>query len=387
MNVVYITVGERCTNGIIRTQVEQLLEALSSEHIITWIACVPAHRACECRVASDAGEGSQVRRVVIPVPVRNLWMSPAQARSLATVCSRIARAVIRDRVDVIHARGYAGAEFARVCAASFNAPWVFDPRGLYPQEMLRVGPARLRYSQPQWSQREAEYWVDSSAAISVSESMAAYFMHAHGHRTGVHTIPCHGGDASVHLPEVTDSPSRAVYLGSLGTWASAADIAKLYQRVARGFDAPLGLTVVTQEDSASVLRALVTAGVEDTLAEVVRADRDEVPRILSRSAIGLLSLDNSLAKRVSWPVKLSEYLMNGLQVAAWSSDCTWATYAESVGALVSVGRDANSPMPTWRLADSNGRAAIRAKASERVSLQANVDSLNCVWKEIAGCSE
>ncbi len=378
--VLYITCGERAVDGLIESQVRAILRerANAGDHI-TWLAFLPAHRYFDSG-RSQADEPFEY--VPFPIPVRNLWMSPTFVRCLSAV-SALRLITERGPWDVVHCRSYPAAYWALILIQQFaDAKFVFDPRGVYPEESLVSRPSRQAHAfSSKWSDIEQRLLGSADAVICVSDRMRAHFeRRLPGVSSRVTVVPCSGGARRYECPGdlPVDPGLRVCYLGSIGTWtgldAIGAAVAHVGDRTRLQ-----SLTLFGSCDERALTEAV--ARLNPTIRVAVRAIRHQsVLDELSEQDIGLLPRTMGLVNQVSWPAKLSEYLLAGLPVVTNMRDSNIADVLRGHDALILDEGGPLQGLDSVGLRDSRKRVARAGLAFNTMSLAAVSAQVGRVWE-------
>ncbi len=379
--VLYLTTGEGLGDGLIASQVDRLLDARARcGDEILWVALVPVHKL----VRQTVPLGSKAyRRIIIPIPSRNLWIDVSTVERHAKAVGRLIRTLAGHNWDVIHCRSYpAGLLGLRIRDCMKGARLVFDPRGIYPEEAEISGPGRVR---PEfvttWSAAEAELLNRADGVVCVSDRMRLHFESKHPASTAHKwVVPCSGGSRHFVPPRASDSsgPVRICYCGSIGTWTGASDIADMFAPLASVLG-DVQLTVIGDGDPKALWGEIEARGAKVVDVVVTRVSQERVFDLLCKQTLGLLPRSDSLANRVSWPAKLSEYLMAGLPVAANLAESNIAEVLTRHEALVLVENDRLYIQDGVSLGSDTVRADRAMRAGRSMSVDAVAHVMGSVW--------
>ena len=229
--------------------------------------------------------------------------------------------------DLLHARSHAMAGVAMALGAAFRIPFLFDTRGFWFDEKVDTG--TLRANSPAYKvlkQVERRCYARAAAITVLTESARDYlhdeYIYRNERRAPIHLIPtC--ADMNAFTPEgEKDAELRAsfegtqalVYVGSIGAWYLADEMARFYLAFRKSVQNPRFL-VVTRDVAEPIAKILRDAGVEHEL--VVRsAKRERVPGLLRLGVAGISFIRSTFSKRASAATKMGEYLASGLPVVA-----------------------------------------------------------------------
>jgi len=331
--VCYLGVDE----PLVQTQVLPYLRALASRgyrvHLLTFET-----RKRDTSERERLAEALSAQGVTWHALRYHRWPSlPATLYDIARGSLRAFRIARRHHVGLVHARSHVGAAIALPLDVLGGVPFLFDVRGLLPDEYADAGHWRrggLKYRLGKAMERvffrRARGLVFLTEAIR-SELRASDALLAS--RDGdIAVIPCCVDLAAYASSPAARSASRArrgwsdrrqiVYVGKLGMWYLDAEMARFFA-IARAQDPRLHLEVLTPSPSDALREALARAGVPGEAFAVRRVPPSEVPGVLEAADAGLSFIKPCFSKRSSSPTKVGEYLAAGLPVVSTAGigDC------------------------------------------------------------------
>jgi glycosyltransferase involved in cell wall biosynthesis len=248
---------------------------------------------------------------------------PATLYDILTGARTSARIVRRGGIDLLHARSHVGAAIGAVTKRLTGARLLFDIRGFLPEEYVDSG---------NWRKGGLLFRLTKAAERSLFQSADGYVVLTERAREmlfpdgaagkPVEVIPC-CISAERTLPRGDRDAVRAelgvsgrlvfVYAGALGGYYLMREMAELLA-VARENDPRVYALVLTHGPAASMAAELERAGLGDDDYRVMRADPQEVPRLLGAADVSLSLIRPSVARAPSSPTKFAEYLAAGLPV-------------------------------------------------------------------------
>jgi glycosyltransferase involved in cell wall biosynthesis len=294
----------------------------------------------------------------------------------------------RYRVDLLHARSHVGAAVALPLGRLLGVPFVFDVRGLLPDEYADAGHWRrggLKYRLGKAMERV--FLRHAAALVVLTETVRADLAAEGGPLAArdpadVTVIPC--------CVDLERSPwdERArhavrdgrgwtgrrviVYVGKLGMWYLDAEMIRFFAAAHR-HDPRSFLQVLTVSPSGALRRALVAAGIPESAFDVRAVRPGEVPALLQAADAGLSLIKPCVSKRSSSPTKVGEYLAAGLPVVSTAGigDCD-RQLADGRGVLLETldetACEEGARSLTRLLDDPATRARCRAYAEAELSL-------------------
>ncbi|MBN1476599.1 glycosyltransferase [Candidatus Sumerlaeota bacterium] len=276
------------------------------------------------------GPALRVRR---PGAMRRLlspWHLWRDIRGMA----RIVEAFAREHPGcVVHARSYLPAWAALRVRDRVTFRFVFDPRGLLPEELAYAqGWSRKSRRYRWWKSLESKICRAADHLIALTPQMAEHFRHI-AHVDPI-VIPC-----CVDLDRFTPGtrvpaegePLRLVYLVGVDVPYQTLDLALALREVIATLW-PGGAQLTIASPDAQAIRERV--GGDDVICAAV--PRGEIPRLLADSDLGVLVRVPSIISRVASPVKFAECLAAGLPVVATAGigECGVILLEHGCGAVV-----------------------------------------------------
>jgi glycosyltransferase involved in cell wall biosynthesis len=383
--VCYLGVDE----PLVATQVRPYLRALTAAgHRIHLLTFETARR--------DAAGMEAVRRLLAAEGLT--WHAlryhrrpslPATLYDIARGVLRGLRLVRRHGIRLVHARSHVGAAVALPLRALLGVPFVFDVRGLLPDEYADAGHWRrggLKYRLGKAMERV--FFRRASALVVLTETVRADLAAPGGpladrDPADVAVIPCcvdleacradDAARASERRRRGWDGRRVVVYVGKLGMWYLDAEMVRFFAR-ARRADPRFFLQVLTPSPAEDLRRALAEAGVPDDAFDVSAVPPAEVPAVLQAADAGLSLIKPCASKRSSSPTKVGEYLAAGLPVVSTAGigDCD-DLLGDGHGVLLAALDDAELDRAARALSalldDPETRRRCLARALARLSLE------------------
>jgi glycosyltransferase involved in cell wall biosynthesis len=263
------------------------------------------------------------------------------ATSLDIACGMITAAFVirRNRIGIVHARGFIPALIVFLPAKILNVKFLFDTRGLLADKY--VGGGLLKTG-------SVTYKLMKSAEKPLLRHCDFFTLETYKHLE--HIKDTHAdiiGKMEV-IPSCVDldkfnfraSPGTAqqvfnlIYSGKIGTWYLIDQMLEFFCVLSA--ELPFSrFTFLTQVDPACLRTALKNKGIDSSRITLIRPERQDIPRLLADASAGIFFI-NSYRRYNSSPIKYAEYLACGLPVIVNKGigDTDTITSKENIGVVV-----------------------------------------------------
>ena len=258
--------------------------------------------------------------------------SPSLLATLYDIVLGVRRIVLehsRQKIDLVHARGYVPGAIAWGVKRWIHLPYLFDIRGLQAEEYVDAG---------NWNDREIRFRLtkqieqrilrDVDGIVTLTEAVRPILRHFPGLRSRP-TLPpwevipccvdldhfCFREDGRIRVRAelgVADRPIL-VYAGSIGTWYLLDKMLEFFA-TARKTCPDLYFLILANDPGEKAVKALRSQGISDRDATALWARYEELPDYLSAADVGVAFIRPCLSKRSSSPSKFAEYLACGLPI-------------------------------------------------------------------------
>lgn len=218
--------------------------------------------------------------------------------------------------DVIHCRSYLPMLPVMVLAPFCRFKVVFDPRGLFANEVLYYKKAsaigRVFLFLESWLYRSAD------RVITVSNAFTQHInrLYGVGHRTDMISTFGQETTSGVKLRDVRvergwSNKIILCYSGSLEGWQCIDDVIAFFKAAVA--ESPT-FVVLFLSKSEQQFRARLADHFQETSFHVMSASPSELPSILTQCDYGVLFREDHIVNRVAAPIKLKDYLCAGIKV-------------------------------------------------------------------------
>lgn len=265
----------------------------------------------------------------IPLRYHKRPSLPATLYDIVRGIWQAARENSRERVALVHARGYVPGAIAWGLKQWLGIPYLFDIRGLQAEEYVDAGlwkAHEFRF----WLTKRVEQWMlrDADAIVTLTEAIRPVLSNFPGLRLRPAPPPWEVIPCCVDLDHFRFREDRRgrvrgelgvgerpvlVYAGSIGTWYLLEEMVSFFQ-VARRTLPELFFLILANGSSEAIWATLRKHGIDEKDAAVRWARFEELPGYLSAADAGVAFIRPCLSKRSSSPTKYAEYLACGLPI-------------------------------------------------------------------------
>ena len=321
IRLLYLTYNENVLeSGILRSQVREMLAEMIRRSDIEYIRLLSfisprlwmKRRHGFNRLVRELKEDGIDFRVRL-MPAAQTWSWCAVPLFTATCLPVLLSHLRKDRFNVIHARGYGAGWLAYSGTRMFGTKFVFDPRGLFPEEMVlngtwRKGGRTFRF----WKALERKIIVGCDAVVALTPRFRRDYLALGSKKAIFAPSRLNVEPFASAAAETADNKRNLLFIGEMDSeWNSPVRVAMHFKRL-KVVVPDLKLRLITRKDPRYVKQVLDAEGLDRADWTLESARPEEMPGRMAGSGIGL-----AMAFRPSgnWPMKYSEYLACGIPVA------------------------------------------------------------------------
>ena len=333
VRLLYLTYQESITvSGILHTQVVQMLERMAELGragdimLLSFLSpqqmWTERHRLVDLKVRlREKG----IRLITAPMLIPGRWKMPWALAFLLWVMPVMWVAVMR-RCTVFHPRGYAAGMLAMMAGKLLGVPFIFDPRGPYPDEMVMNG----IWKDGSFTHRVWRCWENllirrAAAVIGVTPEFRDEFQ-ARGARQAVF-IPNRAETErfaaaareyreSARYRAREEAPELLFTGEMVSVWNSPEVVGRQFAMLSSVFpDARLRLLTNAKFDR--ITPTLEAQGVDISKVRHEARRPEEMPAAMPGATLGLIM--RVVNVHSIWSVKIAEYLAAGIPILA---DCS-----------------------------------------------------------------
>lgn len=239
------------------------------------------------------------------------------------------------KYDLVHCRSYIPALAGLAFKRKYNLPFIFDMRGFWADE--RVDGNLWSLKNPLFKtiyhffkKKEIEFIRTSAAVITLTHAAKNEILKWENLRIQpgkITVIPC-CVDTTLFDPgkittaqqlnlrkqlKISEDDFVLGYLGSIGTWYLLDDMLKFFSELKKDISGAKFL-FVTQDVAQDIINKAIQFGLEPEDVVVTKAERKEVPAMISFFNYGLFFIKPAYSKIASSPTKQGEIMAMGIPV-------------------------------------------------------------------------
>lgn len=312
-------------NGLLeplgQSQVMAYLRGLSQHYSITLITYEKDEDwADTARVARAREECATLGIDWLPQHFRPKPRLVAPALSMMRMAWLVRREALRRQVKLIHARSYIPAAVALLVKRMTGIPFIFDMRGLWPEELITAGRLqRASLLHRAMTSAETACLREAAAVVSVTHAAVDHLKTIYPRELAVQRVAviptCADLDRFVPAER---KPERRI-IGCLGTLLSGwfrLDWLAAFLSVAAARDKDIRFVLTTRCDPLQVRSALGGASALWDRITIAACPSDRVQEVLWGQMASVMFFTDGLSKLGSSPVRLGEILGCGIPVVA-----------------------------------------------------------------------
>ena len=319
-NVLYLT-----RSGLLeplgQSQVWSYLRGLSKDYHITLISFEkPADRL-------DVGRMHDMRRRCsnygirwVPLPFRQKPRPWAPAFAISQlVLAALWHCRHRHRPQLVHARSYVPAAIALLLYRLTGAPFIFDMRALWPEELITSGQLK-RGSLLHWVLLvlERRCLQEASAVVSLTHAAAGYLHKLYPRELAGQLIAVIPTCADLHrFQSCQPTPSSPLVIGCIGTvlsgWFQIDWLRAFFDAVAR-VEPTARFELISRECPEAISSAFQPSLAWADRLRIQFASSAEMPAIIQKHTASVMFFTGGLGKLGSCPTRMAEVLACGRPV-------------------------------------------------------------------------
>ncbi|MCM2680119.1 glycosyltransferase [Echinimonas agarilytica] len=321
MKVLYLTYENVFSTGILQAQVVENLKTLHDRFGVKYI------------LTSTLKEGEQDSSIYIKNRIstenkighftdtlefkKGLRDSQSVFTFVLDIVPTMFKLLKRKDYDVIHARSYGAACIALVLSFFRRKPYIFDMRGILPEETVSVGKIHTS-SFKFWLLKKAERMLvdKASKVFTVSDNFTNYVVSEFGKNVSDVFNISNPTNLNLYNPEgkaVDDRCVNFIYSGSCLGWHLPHQTLELFKYLYLKYSSNIHLYICTKDtDKFDAIARKVGLPISSYSIEQVAFE--DMPAVYQKCHIGFCLREPGLLTSVSCPVKFGEYVASGIKV-------------------------------------------------------------------------
>jgi glycosyltransferase involved in cell wall biosynthesis len=320
MNILYIAYENVFSTGILQAQVINQMETLHRKNSVSY-SLISTTKISErsdplylinkentIREASDFIDFHEFKKTI-----ENKQSVFSFVKDITTMLIKIYP--ITRKSDVIHARSYGAGTIALILSAISSKPFIFDMRGILPEETVQVG--KIKYNSFKYKLLkfiEKLLVKKADMVFTVSENFTNYIISEFQVKPEkLFNISNPTIYSSFHHISKPDKVVNFVYSGSCQDWHCPEETLSLFKQVHDKFQDKVFLKICSS-DKVKFDEMAIKIGLCKSSYSVDRIPFKDMGDVYKNSHIGFCFRKPGLTTKVSCPVKFAEYLASGLIV-------------------------------------------------------------------------
>ena len=377
------------------SQVAACLERLAGRHAITLVSYEKrADLADRGRLAAMRARLERGGIEWAPLRYHKRPTVPATAYDAARGLVRGMRTIRRRGIDLVHARSYVPAMMALALKRLTGARFIFDMRGLWPDEKVAAGDWRqdgLLYRTAKAFERG--FLLEADAVVSLTHAAVEALRGSpmlRGRAVRFEVIPTCVDPALFRAGAAAGPrPFTLGYLGSVGGRYRFDAVLDCFQQL-RALRPEARLRIINRGGHAAIRETLRDRGVPDDCVELSAEDRPGVARALGGVDAGVLFYRAGVSTLGTAPTRLGELLASGIPCLANAGvgDVERVLEGEGVGVVLRDFTAEAEARAVRRLAELAGQPDVRRRcadvAQRMFSLDQAADRYDNLYRSLNG---
>lgn len=317
---------------------------------------------------------------------------------------RIAKKTLETHTNIylVHCRSYITSLAGLWLKRKYGIKFIFDMRGFYADERVdgkiwNLNNFLFKMIFNYFKKKEKQFLNESDYTVSLTESGKEEILKWDVKKDiRIEVIPCctdqnlfsahnisdtNKKDLQLKL-KIQDSDFIISYLGGMGTWYIPAEMFSFFNAISV-LKPQAKFLIITNDDAEEVRKKAIASNTELSKIIITSAKRDEVPTLLSLSAVNMFFIKPVYSKKASCPTKLGEALCMGIPVICNSGvgDVDRIINSMGSGILVEKFTEASYKKTLAHLDDLVNLSAeeIRTQALPYFSLESGVQKYKAIY--------
>jgi glycosyltransferase involved in cell wall biosynthesis len=296
----------------------------------------------------------------------------------------------KEQISLLHARGHISAIIAMIIFKIRGTPFIFDMRGLWPDQMVNAG--RLNENGIIYrtlKKIEFQILVTCTKLEVNTNALLNYLDMKHPEislKEKTHVFPSYV-DLDHFKPNSKISKSKYFHVGIVGTvtgWANLTGMLEFFS-VVRDQNNKSKLTIVTQDDPELIYKEVRLKSIKRQNINVIDAEYNDVPALMNTMDVGIFLYHDHLSEISRAPTKMGEFLACGVPCigSACTGDVKFILESENVGVSLSAYRKKDYLEAYARiksiLTDSELKNRCRDVAEKYFSIEKNKNNITNIY--------
>lgn len=231
----------------------------------------------------------------------------------------------KNQYNLVHCRSYIASLVGLYLKQKYPVKFIFDMRGFWADERVDGGLWNLRNPvfksvYQYFKKKEKEFLRNADYTISLTHNAKEEIENWKlPNSSSIEVIPCcvdtNLFTSPERVPQTSDTPFTISYLGSIGTWYMLEEMLQFFKRLLHSKPEAKFLFITTENPS-FILEGAQNLGIPSSHFIIQKAERKEVPVLLSQSDISIFFIKPLYSKKASSATKMGEILAMGIPMIA-----------------------------------------------------------------------
>lgn len=312
----------------------------------------------------------------IKIPLRIHWLLPKWLEMNLLCFMYTLKLIISKKIKIIHIRSYQVALIGVIFKYIFNISFIFDARGLFPEErvLLRLWGKNgfcYRFSKI----FEKIFMLKADSVIVVSRAFKQYIKKLYNSDKITIIANCVGMDAFYFDQKIRknirhklgmDDKFVLIYSGSMQIWHSLSKLVDFFINFKKKVKNAYFL-FLSYEHKDEVCEKMLSRGASLSDFLVIDVDPRDVSKYLQVADLAVILMEENIVTKVCCPTKFSQYLACGLPVIVNKNIGDTQEITEKYGAGIIIDLNKGWDSEIEKILDylnHNGKTSIREKCVE-----------------------
>jgi len=239
----------------------------------------------------------------------------------------------KHQIEIVHCRSYISALVGELLKKTSKVKFLFDMRGFWADERVEGGLWNLEskiYAKIYqfFKKKEKDFLLNANHIISLTNNAKKEILGREGMSTlNISVIPCCVNTTQFSKENINytllretkekyninDNETLISYIGSLGTWYMADEMLDFYNEFKVKYKQSR-FFFITPDKPEIIYNAAAKKGITKDELIILKAEREQIPTLLTLSKLSIFFIKPSYSKKASSPTKQGELMSMGVPI-------------------------------------------------------------------------